>query len=44
VIDTTLGERIRAARTFIAKDSISSEAMDALVRIEGEVLAKLTNE
>jgi hypothetical protein len=44
VIDAALAERIRAARTFIAKDSISSEAMDALIKIEGEVLAKLTNE
>lgn len=43
VIDTALASRIGEARAFIVKDSISSDAMDALVAIEAEVIDKLSN-
>jgi hypothetical protein len=42
-IDVALGERIRAARTFIPSDTISRKAMATLLTIENDILATLLN-
>lgn len=43
-IDMPLAERIRHARTFTPKDSISQEAMAALRKFDHEVLTALCNQ